>query len=189
MNMHLVCSKMHCVILSEFIVDLPPRIRKPSKRLQEIDPLAPITPARPKPTRRQQPAPTTPVCPTGHPHVTFASRQIQSSQNRLAAAVLFTPHGNNRSGHQAPQNQPLSSPTPHRSAQQPATGSGSDVEDGIRAEMRRLELGLSSSSDSGAPRAGPHSKEKNLSRPRGGAKDVWSFFEKGFGRHTCILCK
>ena len=100
------------------------------------------------------------------------------------------PRGKDR---EVPLNQP-SSPTPYQPARQStllATGSplGSDVEDEVRVGMERLELQSSSSSGSGLPRAGPHSKQKNTSRPRGGAKDVWSFFEKGLGRHTCMLCK
>lgn len=40
------------------------------------------------------------------------------------------------------------------------------------------------------PRAGPHSKPlQPRSVPRGGAKDVWSFFTKVKGRHECVLCQ
>jgi hypothetical protein len=38
--------------------------------------------------------------------------------------------------------------------------------------------------------AGPHSKPlQHCSVPRGGAKDVWSFFTKVKGRHECVLCQ
>ena len=38
--------------------------------------------------------------------------------------------------------------------------------------------------------AGPHSKPLQCrSQPRGGAKDVWSFFTKVKGWHECVLCQ
>ena len=58
--------------LFNFFLDLQGRIWKPSKQKDGIDPLLPITPARP-------------------PNISFASRCIQGSQNQAAAAVLFTP--------------------------------------------------------------------------------------------------
>jgi hypothetical protein len=37
---------------------------------------------------------------------------------------------------------------------------------------------------------GPHSKPlQRYSVPRGGAKDVWSFFTKVKGWHECVLCQ
>ena len=38
------------------------------------------------------------------------------------------------------------------------------------------------------PHAGPHSKPQ-LRKPRGGAKDVWSFFTVVKGKRQCILCQ
>ena len=45
-----------------------------------------------------------------------------------------------------------------------------------------------SHSHSQLPHAGPHSKSQ-LHKPRGGAKDVWSFFTVVKGKHECILCQ
>ena len=40
------------------------------------------------------------------------------------------------------------------------------------------------------PCAGPHSKPLQChSQPRGGAKDVWSFFTKVKRQHECVLCQ
>jgi hypothetical protein len=40
------------------------------------------------------------------------------------------------------------------------------------------------------PHVGPHSKPLQCRTvPRGGAKDVWSFFTKVKGRHECVLCQ
>jgi hypothetical protein len=40
------------------------------------------------------------------------------------------------------------------------------------------------------PHVGPHSKPlQHCTVPRGGAKDVWSFFTKVKGQHECILCQ
>ena len=144
-----------CEIFLKFIVEPPTCICKPSKRLQEIDPHAPITPAWPNPKRHQQPAPTTPV----QPLTSFASCQIQASQNCLAATVLFTPHGKKHHGRHPVSHQPPS-PTPHQPAQQPLlvsansqengppSGSGSDIEDEVGTGMQRLNLQSSSSSGS-----------------------------------------
>ena len=38
------------------------------------------------------------------------------------------------------------------------------------------------------PRAGPHSKPQPR-KPRGGAKDVWSFFAVVEGKRECVLCQ
>jgi hypothetical protein len=186
-------------IFPKFIVEPQPRIRKPSKRLLEIDPLATITPARPKAKGRQKdPAPVTPA---PLPPTSFASRQIQASQNRLAATVLFTPRRHR--GHPGSQQDQLPpSPTPYRAYQTPliptpssSSSDTSDLEDEVRNGLQRLDLQPQSSSGSqspASPRAGPHSKVKKVApRPRGGAKDVWVFFEKpeNSHRHTCVLCK
>jgi len=179
-------------IFPKFIVEPQTRIRKPSKRLLELDPLAPITPARPKAKGRQKdPAPVTPAL---LPPTSFASRQIQASQNRLAATVLFTP----RRGHPgSQQHQQPPSPTPYRfqppliSAPPSLSSDASDLEDEVRAGLQRLDLQPHSSSGSQSPDAGPHSKvKKAASKPRGGAKDVWEFFKKSetSQRHTCELC-
>jgi hypothetical protein len=173
-------------------LDLQGRIRKPSKRKEGVDPLLPITPARPPKTIPPPPGP-------------FASRRIQGSQNRAAAAVLFTPRK-----HQGPvpANQfPPPSPTPQRAQSPLKTGftlssnnSSSDTEDEVRIQLEKLDLhsqsgnsGSQSSSrsksPSQSPRAGPHSTQRRVQRPKGGANDVWKFFEKSSGRHTCVFCK
>jgi hypothetical protein len=166
------------------------RIRKPSKRKEGVDPLLPITPARPP--------------------LTFASRRIQGSQNRAAAAVLFTPRA--RKQHHGPvpltANQyPPPSPTPQRAlrAQSPfkstlaSNNSSSDTEEEVRIELEKLDLhsqsgsqsqsGSRSRSGSQSPRAGPHSTQRKAQRPKGGANDVWKFFEKSSECSTCVFCK
>jgi hypothetical protein len=85
---------------SQFALDHP-RIRKPSKRQQGIDPLLPITPARARAAPSAIPIPI--------PHVSFALHQIQHSRNRVAAAVLFTPRAKQ---HHGPAHQYPPSPTP-----------------------------------------------------------------------------
>ena len=62
-------------------LDLQSRIRKPSKRKEGVDPLLPITPARPP---RTIPVPVAPV--------SFSSRRIQGSQNRAAATIPVSRH-------------------------------------------------------------------------------------------------
>lgn len=183
-------------IFSKFIVEPQTRVRKPSKRLLEIDPLAPITPARPKAKGRQQnPAPITP---TPLPPTSFASRRIQASQNQLAATVLFTPrHHHGHPGSRQQQQPP--SPTPYRISQPPLihapsspSSNASDLEDEVRAGLQKLDLQHESSSGSQSSHAQPYSKVKKAApRPRGGAKDVWAFFEKSESshRHTCAFCK
>jgi hypothetical protein len=69
----------------------------------------------------------------------------------------------------------------------------------VRIELEKLDLrsqsgsqsrsGSSSRSGSQSPRAGPHSTQHKAQRPKGGASDVWKFFEKSSGRQTCIFCK
>jgi hypothetical protein len=175
-------------------LDLQGRIRKPSKRKEGVDPLLPITPARPPKTI---PVPFAPV--------SFASRRIQGSQNRAAAAVLFTPRANTAKQHHGPvpANQyPPPSPTPQR-GQSPLKSvltlssdnspPGSDIEDEVRIALEKLDLHSQSSSHSRSgsqsPRAGPHSTQHRAQRPKGGANDVWKFFEKSSARTTCVFCK
>ncbi|KAF8812618.1 hypothetical protein BYT27DRAFT_7182580, partial [Phlegmacium glaucopus] len=170
---------------------LESRIRKPSKRQQGIDPLLPITPARPKASTRTIPVPVPPT--------SFASRQIQVSQNQVAATVLFTPHARQHrhtgpvpAYHPPTTPTPLGAPKPVTSLSSNSSPSDSEVEDEVRIGLERLDLKSQSGSQSGSqsPRAGPHSKQRKVtSRPRGGAKDVWIFFEKSSDRHTCLLCK
>ena len=154
--------------------------------------MVPLTPAPPPKTKSRHQIPTTPVPPAPS---SFVSRQIQRSQNRFnqtAARVLFMPHAIR---HSAPQ--PPDSPTPHPSHEQPVYSlsdnmSGSEVENEIGTGLRRLDIAKSSSSSgSQSPRAGPHSRARNIPfKPKGGAKDVWKFFEKSqSNRHICILCK
>lgn len=63
----------------------------------------------------------------------------------------------------------------------------------MRAGLEKIDLrSQSPDSASDPPHAGPHSKQLAASKvlkPRGGAKDVWKFFEKLSGRHTCVFCK
>ena len=71
--------------------------------------MEPITPAKPKASKpKAQPAKSKPK--TAATPVTFASRQIEASNNKRSAALLFTPyecHGG--VGHSA--NEPQPSPT------------------------------------------------------------------------------
>lgn len=188
---------MYISSLPDFSLDLQSRIRKPSKRQQGIDPLLPITPAKvPK------------AIPVPLPAVSFASRQIQGSQNRAAAAVLFTPHAKSTArqhrGQVTANQYPPASPTPLRTGSPlksvltvsygtPPTLAGSDIEDDMREGLERLDLHSRSRSQSRSgsesPRAGPHSKHKVVKKPRSGAKDVWRFFENSSGRQKCLLCK
>ena len=128
------------------------------------------------------------------PPSSFVSHQIQQSQNRLAARVLFPPNATQRQRQgvhftPTPAHQPESSTL----LQRPSNETDSDVEPEVRAGLERLDLSNSSSSQSGSqsPRAGPHSKTRNIhSKPKGGAKDIWSFYEKSeTNRHRCIFCK
>lgn len=176
--------------LLKFALDLPSRIRKPSKRKEGVDPLLPITPARPPKTI---PVPIAPV--------SFASRRIQGSQNRAAATILFTPRRSRaNTGPFAANQYPPPSPTPQRAQSPlksvlalPSNNSSSDTEDEMRMELEKLDLhsqsGSQSRSGSQSPRAGPHSTQRRAQRPKGGASDVWKFFEKSSGRHTCVFCK
>ena len=173
----------------------------------QIDPLAPITPARPKAGKSSsQPQPKTPIAAPS----TFATRQVENSQNRRAATVLFTPHTRHRTGKAPPQQPP--SPTPQ--SNQPPThstlhpftqstshdtahaGTGdlsdSDSEEGsVEAALRALDVHSRSSSGSSFPCAGRHSmhRKKVPLKPRGGAKDVWTFYKKTLGRQVCSLCE
>ena len=123
-------------------LDLQGRIRKPSKRMEGVDPLLPITPARPPKT--------IPPPPPGP----FASRRIKGSQNQAAAAVLFTPHKQHHGP--VPANQyPPPSPTPQRAQSPLKTGftlsfdnSSSDTEEEVRIELEKLDLRSQSSNSS-----------------------------------------
>lgn len=186
---------MSSIFFAHNSLDLPTRVRKPSKRQQGLDPVVPLTPAPAPRTKSRPQIPTTPLPPAPS---SFVSRQIHKSQNqfnRTAARVLFTPHAIR---HCAPQ--PLDSPTP--SNEQPVHSlsdnpSGSEVEAEIGTGLRRLDLAqLSSSSGSQSPRAGlptvlSKAPSRNISlKLKGGAADVWKFFEKSqSNRHICILCK
>ena len=73
--------------------------------------------------------------------------------------------------------------------------SASDTEDEVRTELEKLDLHSQSGSrsqsgsPSQSPRAGPHSTQRRVQRSKGGANDVWKFFEKSSGRHICLFCK
>jgi hypothetical protein len=151
------------------------RIRKPSKRQQGLDPVIPLTPAPPKTkARSQQQIPVTPLL------TSFASRQIQASRNQAAATVLFTP----RTKHSFIPHHDSPSPTPFQEASQ-LISSSSEVEEEVRGGLERLEL----QSDSQSPVSPLAKHPKVKSRPKGGAKDVWNFFEKSSEQNICIICK
>jgi hypothetical protein len=63
----------------------------------------------------------------------------------------------------------------------------------LRIELEKLDLcsrsGSHSRSGSQSPHAGPHSTQHKAQRSKGGANDVWNFFEKSSGRHSCKFCK
>lgn len=177
------------------------RVRKPSQRQQGIDPLAPLTPAPPKqPYRQRQTQKQVPKTPVP----AFSSYQIQASRNQQAAAVLFTPRTprtprtRNQRG-PIPAHQQHPSPTPHhvnplvQPTVFPVSGSGSDVEDEMRAGLERLNLEPLSSSGSSSPRAGRHSRPSKARpiQPKSKAKanDVWTFFEETGNQRKCSLCK
>ena len=92
----------------------------------------------------------------------------------------------------------------------------SDVEEELVGELQHLDFHAGSESHSGSesgsgsqsssgsesvssihsyscaqlPHAGPYSKPlQHCPVPRGGAKDVWSFFTKVKGQHECLLCE
>jgi len=68
--------------------------------------------------------------------------------------------------------------------------SGPDHHHGSDSSRSHSQSDLNSHSHcSQPPRAGPHSKSKNPPRPRGGAKDVWTFFKQVGDKHECQLCK
>ena len=122
------------------------RFRQPSKCLQEIDPLAPLTPAPPKTKQRKKPVSKTPI-------PSFATHQIHGSQNQRAAAMLFTPHRQRmRAGPTSLPQQPPS-PTPQRGPTSPIllSSTDSDVEEDVRDRLEKLDLRPHSSSCSQSP--------------------------------------
>ena len=142
----------------------------------QIDPLLPITPARPRPKKAGLATPLP---------------QISQSKNRRAAMVLFTP----RKEAQAHATQPQPSPTPQPSLQTHGSfpisiGSTSSIEQ----EMEHLDLGSSESeseSSSEDTQAQEHDKtKKKKKKGRGVAEDVWKFFEKDMGgkQSLCKFC-
>jgi len=169
------------------------RVRKPSKRLQEVDPLAPLTPVPPRAkVQRKVPGKTK----TQVPITKFAASQIQSSQNKTAARVLFTPRASQHRTHPNPADESPPSPTPHRPQQFPtsspdSSASESEAEDTARIRLERLNLQPRAALGSQSPRAGPHSKPTASSKykPKGGAKDVWQFFKKEPGCNICVICQ
>lgn len=147
---------------------------------------------------RKPPKPT-------HAPVSFASRQIQGSQNRAAAAFLFSPRTNTAKRGPVPATHyPPPSPTPLRiqsplksvlalQSDNSSLGSDSETEDEVRIGLEKINL-RSQSSQSGSEaesHAEVHSKQHRAPKPRGGAQDVWKFFEKlsGSERHKCLFCK
>ena len=173
-------STLYINSLIKISLDLQGCIWKPSKRKEGVDPLLPITPARPP--------------------VSFSSRRIQGSQNQAAAAVLFTPRKQQHHG-PAPNQYPPPSPTPQQPLTLSSNNSSSGTEDEVRIELEKLDLhswtgsqsrsGSRSRSCSPSPHTRPHSTmtQHKLQRPKGGANDVWKFFDKSSERHTCVFCK
>ena len=140
--------------------------------------------------QHQRQVPKTPVSST------FAARQIQSAQKKKAAAILFTPHAPHQGRSQVHTYQSQASPTPHYPHQTPespilsSTSRDSDVEVDVRVSLEKLNLERRSSSGLQSPCAGPHSKQAKVRvQTKGGAKDVWTFFDKTAQHRTCILCK
>ena len=98
------------------------------------------------------------------------------------------------------------------SSQLGSVDSDSDIEEGLVEELEHLDFHADSTLDADSdsqtstgpqlvpqsapsshsraksPRAGPHSKPQPH-KPRGGAKDVWTFFTKAKGKRECILCQ
>ena len=94
------------------------------------------------------------------------------------------------------QLQPVSpSPIPHYSTSLLASDGSSDsdsMEEELRAGIKKIDLTAMAHLDSGSksPHAGPYSKQHGKSlKPWGGAKDIWTFFEKSDARQSCILCR
>jgi hypothetical protein len=171
--------------------------------------LEPITPARPK--KGKSHPPLKPVTLAATPS-TFATQQVQNSQNQRAATVLFTPRPKQRANEaltreRQPSPTPQSIQPPVHSSLHPASefvphdipsaGTGNDSSDDsepLETALQALDIrshSRCSSSGSSSPRAGPHSTQRKKTRlkPRGGAKDVWTFYEKSLGRQVCTLCK
>lgn len=70
-------------------------------------------------------------------------------------------------------------------------GSDPHPDSGSQASIRSQSVSSSHShSRAQPPRAGPHSKPSQpRKQPKGGAKDVWSFFTVVKGQRECILCQ
>jgi hypothetical protein len=215
--------------------------------------VVPLTPARPKPTKKTSKVSKPQMKqlnPPPSPPSAFATRQLQASNNRRSAAVLFTPHRQRTGVIQRGAHIQQSSPTlrlgshalhPAPQLRTRLSQSSSEGEKEIEVGLQRLDLGSRPSSDASSdlqsgtgqhsgisqhpqagtgqhsgpdhyhgfgsswshsqsdsnsyshrsqpPRAGPHSKSKNPPRPRGGAKDVWTFFKQVGDKHECQLCK
>lgn len=167
-----------------------------------------------KTTKPTNPDPKTPTAPVS----LFATRQIEASRNKQSATLLFTPHKKRgaqiRFAHELQPSPTQQHASQNVSSQLGSVDSDSDIEEGLVEELERLDFqadsALGSDSDSQAstgpqlipqsvpsshsrsraksPRAGPHSKPQPR-KPRGGAKDVWTFFTKDKGKRQCILCQ
>ena len=143
--------------------------------------------------------------PAKKPVTPFVAQQVQTAQNQQAAALLFTPHVVPRPSFDfsvprallGPSRLRQVSPSPlaHRSASPLAPDDSSDsdsVEEELGDGLKKINLtaAVRPSPKSKSPRAGPHSKQRGTAaKPKGGARDIWAFFEKSDGRHNCILCK
>ena len=166
--------------------------------------MEPITPARPKTGKSQlQPQihPSNPTTPTAPP--SLLATWVQNSQKQQAARVLFTPRTKQHvlAQKQQPSPTPQSARLPaHSSLHFPSTShhtssdsSESESEKSLETALAALDIRPQSSSGSlsqDSPCAGPHSiHRKKALKPRGGAKDVWTFFTKSLGRQICSLCQ
>ena len=142
----------------------------------QIDPLLPITPARPRPKKAGAVTPMP---------------QFAQSKNRRAATVLFTP----RKQAQAHSTHAQPSPTPQSSSQTYDSHQGSfpisiGSTSSIEQEMEHLDLGSESESESSEEEPQAEELNKAKKKGRGLAEDVWNFFEKGMGgkESFCKFC-
>ena len=122
--------------------------------------MVPLTPARPKPTKKtskvSKPQTKQPNPPPPPPPSAFATYQLQASNNRCSAAVLFTPHRQCTSVIQHGAHLQQSSPTlrlgshalhPVPQLRTRLSQSSSEEEEEIEVGLQRLDLGSRPSSD------------------------------------------
>jgi hypothetical protein len=139
-----------------------------------MDPVVPLTPGKPK--HQAPPGPVTPLAAFTKP------------QHHHAAAVLFTPRKQQGQTH-VTQSQP--SPTPKSSIpsfplRQSVDLSSDDSLGGVPEGIQRLDLAQSDSSISHSSETGTHEQKKK--KKKGGALDVWHFFNKEGSESICKFC-